>query len=86
VVVFNGHEHPWREIREGFPGDTGEGEAFLKPGSLWDGGLRRRTPHARAAAIRQPDEDEGSKLGDFVTVTRRAVLDGRLPGRIASIY
>ena len=55
VVVFNGYGHLWREIRERFPGDTGEGEAFLKPGSLWDGGLRGRGPHARAAAIRQPD-------------------------------
>lgn len=55
VVVFNGYGHLWREIRERFPGDTGEGEAFLKPGSLWDGGLRGRGPHARTAAIRQPD-------------------------------
>lgn len=47
--------HPWRETRKRFPGDTGEGEAFSKPGSLWDGGLRGRGPHARTAGIRQPD-------------------------------
>jgi hypothetical protein len=31
---------------------------LMKPGTLWDGDLRVRMPHARVAVIRTPDEDE----------------------------